>query len=245
MQKRMACLIGAALGACALVGFNFAKAEIAPTPATQPANATTQPTTQPIDAATQALIQQLGAEDFKQRDAATQKLRSLGKDATAALKIASNSDNPEIRTRALHLLKELEDKDKPPQVAASDPNLNGQVPFGPNGMIRIRGMAGGGGAVHMRIQGGVFINVNGGGAAIRNATININGNIYTLHTDSNGLKMTVTENGKTKEYAAKSPDDLKTKDPEGYKIYERMFGGNAMVGRPMILLAPATQPVGP
>jgi len=51
------------------------------------------------------LVGDLGAEDFKTREAAMQKLRALGPAAAPALQRAAENDDPEVRTRAQELLK--------------------------------------------------------------------------------------------------------------------------------------------
>ena len=51
------------------------------------------------------LIRNLGADDFKTREEATRKLRSIGAPALPALRQAAQSDDPEVRTRARDILK--------------------------------------------------------------------------------------------------------------------------------------------
>ena len=56
-----------------------------------------------------ALIKQLGADDFRSREAASEKLAKLGRTARPALqKAAKNSESPEVRWRAEQLLKQME-----------------------------------------------------------------------------------------------------------------------------------------
>jgi len=51
------------------------------------------------------LIRNLGADDFKTREEATRKLRSIGAPALGALKKAAENDDPEVRSRAREILK--------------------------------------------------------------------------------------------------------------------------------------------
>ncbi len=60
------------------------------------------------------LVRELGSENFDVREKATAELRKIGKPATAALKKAAQSDDPEIRLRAKQLLEEFERSEKKP-----------------------------------------------------------------------------------------------------------------------------------
>jgi hypothetical protein len=194
-------------------------------PTTQPTSPTTRPTTGPIEPALAALIQQLGSEDFKQRQSATEELRNMGADAKPALKDAIASDNPEIRTRSQRLLKQLEEKDNPPQQANAGQNPNANPRLRMNGGVFV--IPPGGANARMRAGGGM-LRIAAGGKSVSDATVMTNGNTYKLHTDADGLKLSITEDGKTKEYAAKTADELKEKEPEAYKVYEKVFGPNGM-----------------
>ena len=46
-----------------------------------------------------AFVQQLGSDDFAEREAAEKELRKLGSKAEPAIKAGLKSDDPEIRTR--------------------------------------------------------------------------------------------------------------------------------------------------
>ncbi|MFZ5828813.1 MAG: HEAT repeat domain-containing protein [Planctomycetota bacterium] len=54
------------------------------------------------------LIEQLGAESFQVREAATEQLRALGRSAYAAVKRATASTDPEISWRAVRILRDWE-----------------------------------------------------------------------------------------------------------------------------------------
>jgi hypothetical protein len=54
------------------------------------------------------LVKQLGAEDFKEREAATEELEKIGEPAVPALKEALKSEDAEVRSRAELILKEIE-----------------------------------------------------------------------------------------------------------------------------------------
>ena len=229
------------LGGLVVIGaLTFAVPVIAEEAPPQLSVATTQPATRPTGPDLPALTRQLGAERFKDREAATEELRKLGKDALPALKSAAASTDPEVQARAQGLIKELEDKDrKPAEASTAAPNgpMNGPMQVRINGRnIRIMqgALAGNNGAVTFHISSTVTIQGN----ASRNAIVSINGNTYKLRTDASGLKMSATENGQTREYAAKDAEDLKKNDPEAYRIYDRVFGGASGPGGIQITPAP-------
>jgi hypothetical protein len=89
------------VGLCALIGTNVLGTPTDP-PAATPAPAPTNP-------AIAALIDQLGADQFAEREAATAALYKLDRAAADALQQAANSHpSPEVRTRAARLLVHLQ-----------------------------------------------------------------------------------------------------------------------------------------
>ncbi|MFO0822689.1 MAG: hypothetical protein U0792_06145 [Gemmataceae bacterium] len=68
------------------------------------------PAQQPAPKLTEAarLVQQLGSEDFLEREAAAKRLSELGADAIEELRAGSKSDNPERARRSLELLRKAE-----------------------------------------------------------------------------------------------------------------------------------------
>ena len=230
ITRAAAPVLSAAIIALVSIATERSLADAVPSPGLAPA---TQPSTRPADPAVDSLIKQLGAEDFKDRQSATEQLKKMGADALPALKQATASDNPEVRTRAQRLINELEHKNDPPKPANAGQNA---LPPGP---FRI-----GPGRANIRFRVGVGAMMPGVHMA-RNATVNINGDVYKLNEGPDGLKLTVTEAGKTTEYSAKNADELKTKDPEAYKIYEKFFGPKGQLGRPMINIMPIPLPPQP
>jgi len=67
-----------------------------------------QPLRGPTPAELRALIQQLGSEDYAQREAAGKKLAATGAPAVEELRAASRSGNPEVVRRARELLRKIE-----------------------------------------------------------------------------------------------------------------------------------------
>src|SRR5436190_1756642 len=76
----------------------------APAPAPVPAKPTPAPTAAE-EARIKQLIDNLGSEDFRIREAATKELIELGEKARGALTTASKSDVPEVRFRADQILR--------------------------------------------------------------------------------------------------------------------------------------------
>jgi hypothetical protein len=62
----------------------------------------------PGDAEVRRLVEQLGAESYAQREAASKGLADLGERALPALRAAKNSPDPEVRRRVARLLRPLE-----------------------------------------------------------------------------------------------------------------------------------------
>lgn len=199
------------------------------------------------------LIRQLDADEFAERQAATQKLQELGKAALPALEEATVGDSREASTRAFEILKTHLDKgvgdvkeaakealgriakgNNPAAAKRADemlkpaptPKTDPAAPVAP--ALRIAG-------VPLRIA------VAGAGAK-RVTTKSVNGvkdidveegeRKIKIHDDpAKGIEVEVTEkkDGKdaTEKYEAKNADELKTKHPEAHKLYEQYKDGGA------------------
>ena len=105
--------------ACTVL-IDFVDASDVPTPVNAPATHV------------QALIDQLGAEDYSDRESATIKLENIGPAAIHALRSASLSSNPEVRTRAAILANKLQQlKDSKDCIAAKRVTLSYRdIPLG-------------------------------------------------------------------------------------------------------------------
>jgi len=168
------------------------------------------PTTRPTEDRISQLITKLGDDDFNVRQEAQEELRKMGQPALPALREAAKSADPEVSSRAESLLTQIEE---PARAGRQDnemdlPGMNGII-VGPGGMRQ-----------EIRFQ---VVGPN----AVRNMTVRENGRTTTIHEDANGIQMTVTEPGKdgrpeTKEYKAANAEELKKKDPDASRIYERL-----------------------
>ena len=70
------------------------------------------------------LIAQLGAESYKDREAATKALEAIGRRIVPLLRRYRDNGDPEIRVRVEHLLDKLTEKPAPPKPKPKSPRLN-------------------------------------------------------------------------------------------------------------------------
>jgi hypothetical protein len=203
------------------------------------------PATQPIDPTHASMIAHLGDDNPHVRDAAVRDLRKAGREALPALRDAAGSANPQVRDSAEMLVAEAEGKRTPrlaaarQQTAALSPAdaLELQALAMPQGRIIVRG----GNLVLNNVRlnnmpGQMQLQVIRNGQFTRDLTINENGRKIQIHEDNNGIKLQIGEGAEAREYAAKSADDLKEKEPEAFKLYEK-YAQNA-AGRLNIRVEP-------
>lgn len=158
------------------------------------------------------------------------------KTAEKSLERLADGDSPAAARKAKSIL------DKKNGVTTNNNNNSNNNPFQQNGMM----MPGGFGGGRIIINGGM-LQIGGGGAVKTLSVSNNNGIRQVKATDgdktvkieddpANGIKIQCTDkiNGKevTKKYEAKNADELKKKEPEGYKLYkeygERQGNGGAV-----------------
>ena len=151
------------------------------------------PTTAPAADEVTALIAKLGDADFRTRRDASTRLRDIGAVALTRLKEACQSPDPEVRSRARELVRELEYH---------------PIPGRPrSGRGRVT-------AVTLSITNGQrTVNVEDEGRTIR-IVQGIDGIEMTVRGELEGHPATET-------YKARSPEDLKSDNPEAYALYER------------------------
>lgn len=173
----------------------------------------TRPTTRPeVDVG--ALVQRLGAEDFKDREAAGVELRKLGPAALPDLKAAEKHADPEVQARAGALVREIERAAKR--------------------KLRPRPEGWGQGS-SSRSSSTITMTVNGRTTTRKTetvishgrkeVTVSEDGRNVQIVEDSEGIQMLVTDTvgGQevTKAYEARSAEELKEKEPEAFAMYER------------------------
>jgi len=190
-------------------------------------------------------IEQLDADQFSERQAASAKLAEAGDAAIPALVKAAQGDSREVIVRSIDILKNhFESGDKAIKEAAekglkelsesdnviassraADAIKPKQQPA--VGQGNLGGIIVGRGNIQIRVQaiGGnrriQMKNANG----VKEIEAEENGQKVKIKEDANGIKMQVTEkkDGKevTKTYSAKNAAELKMKHPDAYKIYDR------------------------
>jgi hypothetical protein len=148
------------------------------------------------------------------------------KAAEASLQRLADGDSPSASRKAKSIL------DKKNGVAENN------IPFGPNGFGGGGRFGGGIGGGRIIINGGML--QIGGGGAVKSLSVSNNNGVREIKATegdktvkiaddpTNGIKIECTDkvNGKevTKKYEAKSADDLKKNQPEGYKLYKEYEG---------------------
>jgi hypothetical protein len=161
---------------------------------------TLQPALRAADAAPDvpALIRQLGDPDFRKREAATARLKELGKAAAPALREALGGGDPEVCARAESLLRQLER----PRIPAG---WFGQFNFG----LRRESNFAGSRTIEVE-QPGRRLTIREGPGGIE---LNVRGN-----DDGHDVNVTVR---------ARDLDELRRQDPDAYELYERVAGARS------------------
>jgi hypothetical protein len=145
-----------------------------------------------------ALIRQLGDADFRKREAATQRLKEVGKAAAPALREALTGSDPEVCARAEALLRQLER----PRIPSG---WFGQFN---NGLRRESNFAG---------TRTIEVEQSGRRLSIREGPGGIEMNV-TGNDDGHEVNVTVR---------ARDLGELRRQDPEAYDLYERVAGARA------------------
>ena len=195
------------------------------------------------------LIKQLASPNFAERQAASQKLATLGQQAVPKLTATALGNNREAVTRSVDILRgHLKSADEKLQAAAKvaleklanieqgvgprlarealAPPKPQQVPRQGAPGIRIVPQ------IQLQVQGGAqgikMRNVNG----IKDIEVTENDRKVKIHDDPNqGIEVEIieTKEGKpvTRAFKAKNADELKKKSPEAHKLYEKYSKGGA------------------
>jgi hypothetical protein len=204
------------------------------------------------------LVEQLDAERFSERQAASEKLAEIGKPAIAPLAKAAVGDSLEVTTRAIALLGKFLDSSDQATKDAAKTALEGLAKSDKSAVARRaqeyvkqpakEQPAGQGGIVvgQFQIQAGGII-----GGNKRRTMKNVNG-VKEIEAEEDGKKVkiiddpqkgikvehTYKKDGKevTDKYEAKDAKELEKKSPEGYKLYKQYseeqaggIGGNIQI----------------
>jgi hypothetical protein len=207
------------------------------------------------------LVEQLDADRFTDRQAASERLAAIGKSAIPELAKAALSDSKEMSSRAIAVLGKLleasdqETKDAAKkaleQVAKSDkPAAAGRAAelIKPQAPAPQPGIQGG------VVQGMIQIQVGGIGPGIgRRSMKNVNG-VKEIEAEENGKKVKIVDDpqngikieatskkdGKdvTEKYEAKDAKELEKKHPEGYKLYKEYAENQGGMGAIQVQVQP-------
>lgn len=210
------------------------------------------------------LIKQLDADQFTERQAASDKLQAMGKAVIEALVGAATGESLEATVRAIEILKKFHDAGdaatkeaakaaleklaKGSHVEAARRAQEALPSTAPPGQIGNRIFIAGGG-IQVAVAGAAF------GAGRRVSVRHANGvktiegsegeeKVKIVEEANKSIKMEVTtkKNGKevTDKYEAKDTDDLKKKDAKAYEIYQK-YAQNALGAAGGIGFAPVAR----
>jgi hypothetical protein len=197
-----------------------------------------------------ALIRRLDANEFSQRQDASDKLAQLGSAAFPSLEQAAKSDSREVSQRSLEILKKhYQSADTPTKQAAkqslerlaqgmgsragrlAEEILNPPPPlqYAPQVVVRPR--------VNRVAAANIRMNIAPGGFTRRMHVRNNNG-VKEIELQENGKKVKIVDDPKqgiqvevtekkdgketTQKYAAKDAEELKQKHPDAHKIYDEI-----------------------
>jgi hypothetical protein len=211
LMKTARTILLAAVAAVGSSALSFAVDAVgsAPAPAAAPA-------TQPANPQVQKMIDSLADDDPAIREAASNGLEKLGREALPQLKENADSENPEIRSRVRTLIRHAERR-LPPAAPRRDGGFSSH-------------------STRMSISNGrKTIDVDDNGYKIR----------IEQSDEGIKMNVTGEENGKevTETYSAKDADQLKRDNPEAFALYDkyngngfqvRGFGGNGIQGNVQI-----------
>lgn len=156
-----------------------------------------------------ALIKQLGADDFKDREAAVAKLKRVGQPALPALKRALEDADPEVATRADAVIREL----RRPPAPARLPGVRGDP---------AEGVGDAGVEVHMSAENGK-----------RRVEVREPGRTIRIDEGPDGIQMAVTGqvDGEevTRDFQARTPEQLRQQNAEAFELYDRFAGRGGAV----------------
>jgi hypothetical protein len=204
-----------------------------------------------------ALLKQLDADQFAERQSASDELSRLGSSAFPALEKAAKSDSREASERAVDILKKhfqgddtvtkQAAKESLERLAADPASRSGRLAdlvlnppppptqIAPGGVIRPAMRVAGANirvnAAPIRFAKRIHVRNNNG---VKEIEVEENGRkVKVVDDPKEGLQLEVTEkkNGKetTEKYQAKNAEELKQKHPEAYKIYDEVSKQNGGV----------------
>lgn len=190
------------------------------------------------------LVQQLDADQYSQREAATRRLTDIGKPAVPAVSKAAVEGSLEVTGRSIDILKSLYNSSDEATKAAAEKALQALADGDHRAaarrakdILKPKQVAGQGVPGGNIILGGANIQIQVAGAAnAKKLSIKTINGVKTIQAEENdkkikivddpkqGIKMEITtkKDGKeqTEKIEAKNADELKKKNKEAYELYE-------------------------
>ncbi|MDB5323429.1 MAG: hypothetical protein JWN40_5060 [Phycisphaerales bacterium] len=172
-----------------------------------------------------ALIGQLGDDNPKVRDAASQKLRRFGAGALAALGEARNSADPEVMSRAQTLLGQIDEDLHPMPVereAVQSAILRRmqlqRMRAIPQAQQRLQ-------AIRVESRRSVSIKRNADGDVVKDITVSEAGRTVRIHESPDGIAMKTTRivagQEESTQIEVKDKAELKKEHPDEFVLYEK------------------------
>jgi phosphate uptake regulator len=180
-----------------------------------------------------ALIKQLGDDDPKIREEASQKLHRMGQGALSALSEATKSSDPEVASRAQTVIRQIDEDlhPKPPVEPTADDIMN---------RLRVRRMQGMQQpmlqqrvqAVRVNTARSVSIKRNADGEMVKDITVTEGGRTVKIHESPDGIAIKTTVAGQDTVVEAKDKAELKKEHPAEFALYEKYsaVGGGGLEG---------------
>jgi hypothetical protein len=180
-----------------------------------------------------ALIKQLGDDDPKIREEASQTLHRMGQGALPALSEATKSPDPEVVSRAQTLIRQIDEDLHPKPVAPDDlidrmrirrmqalqPQAMQPQAMQPQAMQRIQ-------AIRVNSQRSVSIKRNAAGEMVKDITVSEAGRTVKIHESPDGIAIKTTVAGQVEAAVVEAKDkaELKKEHPAEFALYEKYSG---------------------
>jgi hypothetical protein len=167
-----------------------------------------------------ALIKQLGNDDPKLREEASQKLHRMGKAVLPALSEATNSTDPEVVSRAQTIIRQIDEDLHPKPVAPDDlmdrMRIRRMQALQPQALQRIQ-------AVRINTQRSVSIKRNADGKMVKDITVSEARRTVRIHESPDGIAIKTTAAGQVEGVVVEAKDkaELKKEHPAEFALYEK------------------------
>jgi hypothetical protein len=176
------------------------------------------------------LIKQLGDDDPKIRQEASQKLRRVGAEALTALNDARNSADPEVVSRAQTLVRQIDEDLHPKPVQREEVVLSQSAILRRMQLQRMQAIQQAQAAqrvqaVRVESRRSVSIKRNADGEVVKDITVTEAGRTVRIHESPDGIAMKTTRivagQEESTQIEAKDKAELKKEHPDDFALYEK------------------------